>query len=362
MGKIVVYVGTYSEVLGHVPHGKGRGIELFEYDTESGSLTPLSIQDQGASFISIWNSTWLTLHPSKPFLFAAEETDKANGCGSVVAFRIEANGKLVFINKVSTVGAFPCHLSVDASGKILAAANYGSGNVPLYSIKETGELEYLNVTQHQGKGPNAQRQEAAHAHQSLFKGDNLYVVDLGIDSVVQYKLQDKKIVHNPAGEKVTFAPGAGPRHVDFHPTEPVAFVAHELNSTISVCSVDNNGTLKITETKSTLPAGFTGESYPSEIAVSKNGKFVYVANRGPDHIAVFKYSSAPHVFEAIAHVSTEGAHPRHFTLSPDGRFLLVGNQNSDTIVIFQVDETSGLLTKRHVINVGTPACIVFLQH
>lgn len=357
MGKIVTYVSTYSEVLGHVPYGKGRGIELFEYDTESGLLSPLAVQDKEASFIPIWNSSWIGVHPHKPFLFAVEETDKNNGCGTAVSYKIQPNGKLSLINKVSTVGAFPCHFSVDPSGKFLAAANYGSGNVPLYAIKDSGELEYLSVTQHQGKGPNAQRQEGPHAHQSFFRGDNLYVVDLGLDAIVHYKLKDNKVAHT---EKVSFPPGSGPRHIDFHPTEPVAFVANELDSTVSVCSLDQNtGALKLLETKSTTPAGFTGTSSPSEIAVSKNGKFVYVANRGPDHIAIFKYSS--NTLEAIAHTSTEGAHPRHFTLSPDGQFLLVGNQNSDTIVIFHIDESSGLLTKRHVINVATPACIAFLS-
>lgn len=44
MVKHVVYIGSYTEVLGHVPYGKGRGIELFEFDSDNGTLTPLKVQ------------------------------------------------------------------------------------------------------------------------------------------------------------------------------------------------------------------------------------------------------------------------------------------------------------------------------
>jgi len=349
-----------------VPNGKGRGIELFTFDSENGSLTPLSVQG-GTSHLDVGhNPTWIGLHPSKKVLYAALETDKYDGNGAVSSYRIKEDGALEFINKVSSKGTFPCHFTVDPTGKYLVAANYGSGNLPVLKINDDGSLgDLVQVIQHSGSSVNKARQEGPHAHQAVFDSKHhLFAVDLGTDAVLNYKLDQAsgKVVANTSSEKVSFNPGAGPRHLDLHPSEPFAFVLHELDSTISTCHYDStNGTLKVIETISTVAADFKGTSSPGEVAVSHDGKFVYSSNRGPETIAVYKFSpTTPHL-ELIANVPTEGTCPRHFTLSPDSKFLLAANQNSDNLAVFKVDPASGLLHKIHVYDVGTPVCALFLH-
>jgi len=318
----------------------------------------------GASHIYFGkNPTWLTVHPHKPILFAAQE----NNGGWVSSFHVKPNGALQLINQVSTHGSSPCHLDIDPHGKFLAAANYSTGNAPVFRINEDGSLAEPPVSfiQHQGKSVNERRQESPHAHQVVFdtKLPSLFVVDLGIDQVLKYNLDNTGGLSGDP-EKVSFAAGAGPRHLAFHPSQPFAFVLHELDSTISTLRYDSlTGTLHLLDSLSTIPGDYKGDSYPAEVAVSQDGRFVYCSNRGPDNIAIFEFKDHQPFLVPVAHVPAEGKHPRHFTFSPDGKFLLVANQNTDNVVVFNVDQATGLLTKSHAHDVATPACISFLtQH
>jgi 6-phosphogluconolactonase (cycloisomerase 2 family) len=160
---------------------------------------------------------------------------------------------------------------------------------------------------------------------------------------------------------VASRPGAGPRHVDFHPRKPYAYVLNELDSTITTYGFDaGRGELRPLQVITTLPPSFTGNSATSEIEVAPSGRFVYASNRGHDSLAIFSIDEFTGLLASVGWESTQGKTPRFFAIYPAGTFLYVANQNSDTIVTFRVDQTGGQLTPTgQVVKTGSPSCIVF---
>jgi 6-phosphogluconolactonase len=255
-------------------------------------------------------------------------------------------------------------LSIDRSGKWVAAANYGGGSVVLFPVHPDGTLgDATGFVQHTGSSVTP-RQTGPHAHGAYFSSDSrfVYVCDLGLDKILAYRITSAGALEPLEPAFTPLKPGSGPRHMSFSPNGRFAYTANELGSTVSAFSVDKN-TGRLTEIQ-TLPSisGYSGENgvnYPSEVEVDSRGRFVYVANRNGDNIAVF----------AIAHdgkltpssqTPVGGKYPRHFALDPSGNFLFVENQNSDNVVEFRVNRTTGALSPTGVdLKVSIPMCVVF---
>ncbi|HMF86752.1 MAG TPA: beta-propeller fold lactonase family protein, partial [Gemmatimonadaceae bacterium] len=171
---------------------------------------------------------------------------------------------------------------------------------------------------------------------------------------------DAKTLRHVEGGDAIMRPGAGPRHLDFHPTLPLVFVANELDSTVATLRFDaNRGALTPLDIRSTLPAGWTGTNYVADIHIAPNGRTLYVSNRGHHSIAVFSVAgSGALALEQV--VSTQGDWPRNFSFDPTGRWLLVANQRSDSIVVFGRDPESGRLTPtQQRIALPSPVCLRF---
>ena len=158
--------------------------------------------------------------------------------------------------------------------------------------------------------------------------------------------------------------GAGPRHLAFHPTLPLVFVANELDSTLTTLRFDaERGTLSSLNTRSTIPVGLTGKNYPGDIHVAPSGRTLYVSNRGHNSIAVFSIAESTGALALEQVMSTGGDWPRNFSLDPTGRWLLVANQRSGSIVVFARNPETGLLTAtREQIALARPACVRFRAH
>lgn len=346
------YIGTYTR-------GNSKGIYVCEQDADSGELRLVD-----ATFSE--HPSFLALHPGGRWLYAVNETGDAGAPGTVSAFAIDQNdGRLSFINQQSALGAAPCHLSVDRSGRCVVVANYSTGNVAAFAIRADGGLSPAgSARQHAGSGPNAERQEGPHAHSADVTPDNALAVvaDLGIDRLMLYRLDPGAAMlmpHEPPF--VALQPGCGPRHLAFHPNGRFAYVITELANTVIALAYDAaRGSFEVLQTVSTLPAGWTGESYCAEICVHPSGRFVYGSNRGHDSIAIFAVDDASGMLTPAGHVSTQGQWPRSFALDPAGRFCYVANEHSDAIVAFQVDAVSGALTPAgHTLAVPSPVCVLF---
>lgn len=356
-----IFVGTYTRSLPHV-QAKSEGIYLLKLDPTSGALSHVN------KTVGVENPSYLTLHPSGNYLYAANEVGDFGGkaSGAVSAFAIErASGALTFLNQEATDGAAPCHLCVDKTGRYLLTANYTGGSVVVHPIGRDGRLGKMSdFIQHVGSSVNPQRQKEPHAHSFTIAADNrfAYAADLGLDRVLIYAFNADQGKLTPAEQSwVRVHPGAGPRHFDFHPNGRYAYVINELDSTMTVFAYDAS-TGRLTELQSlpTLPAGFEGRSHCADIHVHPTGKFVYGSNRGHDSIAIFAIDPNTGLLTAVGHESTQGKVPRNFVIDPSGVFLLAANQNTDTVVVFRIDQTTGKLSPTgHVLDVPTPVCLKF---
>ena len=353
----LVYIGTYTGP-------KSKGIDAWRLDARSGALDSIGLAAETTS------PSFLAVHPNRKFLYAASEVDTVDGkrSGAVSAFSIDAqSGKLTLLNSQPSGGSGPCHVSVDASGKVVFVANYGGGSIASFPIKSDGSLaEAASFIQHKGSSVNRQRQEAPHAHCIAPDPANKFVLaaDLGLDKILVYKLdpQSGRLTENdPAFGSV--APGSGPRHFSFTPDGKFCYVINEIKSTLTAFSYEaSSGALKELQTVSTLPTGADPKkNSTAEIEVHPSGKFVYGSNRGHDSIAVFTINLKSGELKLVQHQATGGKVPRSFGIDPGGNFLLAANQNSDSVVVFRIDRNSGRLTPTgQQIQAGSPVCVKFV--
>src|SRR4029077_1836616 len=158
------------------------------------------------------------------------------------------------------------------------------------------------------------------------------------------------------------APGAGPRHLAFHPNGKFAYVLNEVNSTVTAFAYDaKNGAFSSLQTLSTIPKDFTAHNDTAEIVVHPSGKFLYASNRGHDSIAEFTIDPAKGTLTLAGDFSTRGKTPRNFALDPTGKVLLAANQESNNIVVFRIDQFTGALAATgQVAQVPAPVDIVFV--
>lgn len=351
-----LYVGTYTN--------KGsQGIYAWRVDGQTGKTSPLGLVAAAA------DPSFLALHPNQKVLYAVNETADFEGqkSGSVSAYAIDrTSGKLKLLNRVSSHGAGPCHVAVDATGKLLAVANYNSGNFASFPLEADGSIgKAFHVISSEGTGPNAARQEGPHGHSVNFAPDNRHMLaaDLGTDSVLNssYDAAAGSLVPGvPA--RIAVRPGSGPRHLVLSRDGKYGYVINELDSTIDAYQYDaETGNLTGMQHVSTLPPGFSAANTTAEIALHPSGKFIYGSNRGNDSIAVFAVDEKNGQLSPVDVTPTGGRTPRSFTLDQKGRFLFAANQDSDNITMFRVNAKTGKLTPLHtVLAVKSPVCVLLL--
>ena len=347
-GTAEFYIGTYTKP------GGSRGIYRGSLDTTTGALTVPGLAGEAK------NPSFLAMHPGGKFLYAAMEQDG----GAVGAFAIEKDGTLRHLNDQSSKGGGNCFVTVDASGRNVLAANYGSGSVASLPIHEDGSIaEATGFFQHTGHGANPTRQKEPHAHAIYVNGAFAYACDLGTDDVFVYRFDAAKgtlTPNDPPSGKVP--PGSGPRHLAFHPKGGFAYANNEMTCSVTVFAHDAaKGTLSALQTISTLPEGYTQSAKDStaEIFCHPNGRFLYVSNRGHDSIAVFAIGDDGKV-TPVQNAPANVREPRGFALSPDGGWLIAAGQNSNTLASHKVDPTTGKLTPAaQVADIGAPVCVVF---
>lgn len=379
-GPLFAYVGTFSSPLRDVlptqvdlPPGNGRGIHIFQVNRDTGALTPAGVHELGTS------PSCLALNAAGTRLYSANETDRVGKDkeGTVTAFAVNrTDGKLELLNTVRSGGAGPTYVSVHPSGKFLLVANYFGGSIAVLPILSDGKLgEATDVKVDAGKvgptkAPNAppgtfaiSGHDRTHAHMILADPSSRFVlhVDLGLDKIFVWRFDAEKgtlTANDPAF--VSLPPGDGPRHFHFHPNGKWLYSVQEEGSTVVLFDYAD-GTMKARQTISTLPPGFAGSNFCSEILVSADGRFVYVGNRLHDSIGILAVG-ADGTLKYVGEEWTRGNYPRSFTFDPTGRFLYCCNQRGDNVATFRVDaKTGGLTFTGQYTAVGNPSHIVFLD-
>lgn len=356
MANSTMFAGTYTRT------GRSKGIYSFSVDGSTGAAKQTHVTE------GIANPSFLAIHPNRKFLYSVAEVEESSGVpgGALYAYSVHGKtGELTRINQQSTGGPGPCHVSVDATGKFAIVANYSGGSVCVLPINADGSLKpYSQFIQHQGGTKvNERRQDKAHAHSINIAADNkkVIVADLGMDQLRVYDFDPAtgKLTFNE-GSSIATAPGAGPRHFEFHRNGKWAYAINELGCTVTGYKYDA-ATGKLTEINSlsTLPKGYDGQNTTADIHIHPNGKFLYGSNRGHNTLAIYSISDTGRL-TFVGDQSTGGKTPRNFAIHPDGKYLYAANQDTDNILQFEINTAHGTLTPMQEIKCPMPVCLKFL--
>ncbi len=330
-----LYVGTYTD-------GDSEGIYQFQFNTETGKITNKLLATKSE------NPSYLTYSANKKNIYAVNET--ANGF--VSSFKVEDNNSLILLNKVSSNGGAPCHISINEIGNKAVVSNYSGGNFSLYTIKDDGSLnEAFQVIDHKRDST------VSHAHSAQFFKDDLYASDLGLNSVFNYRLSNDKY-ELISSSIVKTETNSGPRHFSLTKDGQFIYIINELSNTITSAKKTEHG-FEFIENISTLDDDFKEVSYCADIHLSKNELFLYGSNRGENSIVVFKRNTETGKLKKTQNISVNGDWPRNFTLDPSGKFLLVANQKSNNISVFKIDKENGTLSFLNSTELPAPVCLLF---
>jgi 6-phosphogluconolactonase len=346
-----VFVGTYTDK-------QSKGIYSFQFDPVDGKVTAPELS------ATTDNPSFMVVDKQRKHLYAVNENAKGEkNSGGVTVFAI--NGPhLKELQSVSSMGADPAYVTLDNTGRYLLVANYTGGNMAVFPIEQDGKLgKPTAFLQHQGSSVNKERQAGPHAHSIQMSNDNqfAFVADLGLDKVMVYRFDARKGTLAPTGA-LTLPAGAGPRHVAFAPNGNFVYVTNEMASTLSFFSFDaKTPSWENVQTVSTLPSPMESNS-TAEITTDREGRFLYVSNRGDDSIVEFAIDPKTGFLTNVQRTQTGGKTPRFFTLDPTGKWMFVANQDSNDIFLFKVDENTGKLTPTgRETEIGAPVDLVFVK-
>ena len=352
--RVLVYVGTYNE-------DPAKGIYHFLLDPASGSLEPAGRTP------GVPTPFFVRVDAAGRRLYAANALDECDGVGegAVSAFDMDpSTGALSFLGRQRSGGTLPCYIDFDREGRFLLTGNYNSGSVAVLPIEAGGLGPPVATVQHEGSSVDEERQEGPHVHCMVLDPSGRWALaaDLGTDEVRVYGLTEGGGLRPADPPAASSAPGAGPRHIAFHPRRSVAYVLNELDTTLSVFDWDpERGRLTERQTVPALPKGFDGHNHAADVKILPSGRFLYTSNRGHDSIAVFAVEEATGCVEIVGHEPARGSWPWNLGIDPTARCLLAANYQSDCVSVFRIDGDSGGLTPTGVrAEVPKPVCVAML--
>ena len=331
----------------------GGGIGIYRFSPETGTIVAVDTcaDVPASSYLAVAEDRLYSLHSD------------STGAGVLAALAIDpATGALRLLNEAPTGGRGACYVSV--AGNSVLVANYSSGTISATRRTPAGLGPQTGRVLHEGQSVNPERQEAPHPHMIIPvpETDLILVPDLGTDQVFAYQLDEMGALAPAPVPHIATAPGAGPRHLALHPSQPRAYILNELNATVSSLAIDPAQGLTATlSTHSTLPADFDGYNKSSDIHITPDGRYLYAANRGPNSLAIFDLRSSPDSLRLVDIVDCGGDWPRAFAIDPTGRFVLVANLRSNQVSVFRIDPASGRLSKEaEVPTVSSPQGLRFV--
>lgn len=342
-----LYVGSYTSA------DKPEGIYLLALDPGCGLCSAVQANAETE------NPSYLLLDGRR--LFAANER---SDCACLSAFAVEEDGSVKLAGTYCAEGAGTCQVTLDPMGAFLYGANYESGSIAGCRVLPDGSLGAgISPIAHEGSSADPERQENPHVHMVGFapESSSLIAVDLGIDELVTYAVEeDGELRENPERVLPVFA-GEGPRMVAYHPALPLAALITELGNHVIVYRFGETG-LASWEPLAAYPlaaSGYAGEALAAHVQFSPDGRYLYASVRGPNEICVFSVAESG-ALELRGAFPSSGSWPRHMELSPDGTMLAVANERSDEVVVFGIDRDSGALSSEVArCGVSSPTCVVW---
>lgn len=361
---LVVFVSMFA------PADRGGGIRAWLLDPQTGALTA------GHETREVPHPFYIALAPDRRTLYSiwAPQFGGADD-EEVAAWRIAGHaGRLEPLGRQSSRGKVSCYLETDPGGRTVLVANYGTGSVAALPARADGTLGPAEAFfRHEGKSVKPDRQEGPHAHAIICSPPRgvaggraesgfAYAADLGTDQIRGYRLDADRATLAPLDPPFTpTPPGAGPRHLRFHPDGRTLYCLNELDNTIGAYAFDaETGRLAERQMLSTLPDGFTGSTKSADLRLTPNGRFLYATNRGHDSIAIFRVATDG-LLQTVDIVPSRGKGPQNLAITPDGGLLLCANMPGDNLAVFRIDAETGKLTAvGEPVAVTAPACIVIV--
>lgn len=320
-----IYLGGYTRE-------DNKGIHALSLDTENKTF------GEDKLIIEENNPTYLTLSKDGNHLFTLSDGDEPG-----VAHYEKNNDQFNFKGRTKVFDANGCYLTYDETTNVLLVANYKKGELAVVDVNEDGSLTVADIIQHTSPVGPHENQDFAHAHYIHPTNDHKFILscDLGTDEVHTYQLTDEHKLDEVSVYKA--APGTGPRHLVFHHSLPIVYLLGELDYTVTVLHIQDDGKLVAGEIYDTIPTDWSEFNSSAAIRLSVDNKFLYVSNRGHNSITVFSVSEDGQTLEEIQNVSTEGDFPRDFNFNADESFVIVGHQFQPQISLFTRDQQTGLL-------------------
>jgi 6-phosphogluconolactonase len=347
----VVFISSFAA-------GDRGGIHACRLELKTGTLKPLH------RTTDVKNPFFLALSPDHRFLYSIHaEQFGGKDNEQVAAYQVaDRTGRLKLLNRQSALGSAACYLDVDQTGKTVLVANYSTGSVAALPMRKDGSLgKAVSFIQHAGSSVDPARQKGPHAHCIVVGPNNrfAYAADLGLDQVLCYWLEAGKAKLAPARQPfVRTPPGAGPRHLAFHPGGKHLYVINELGNSVTLFDHDpETGILIERQTISTLPKGFAGKSYCADVKVTPNGRFLYGTNRGHDSIAAYRIGAGGRL-TLIGIEPSLGKGPQSLAITPDGKLLLCANMPGNNVAVFRIEAKTGALKSAGTpLELPSPSCI-----
>jgi 6-phosphogluconolactonase len=362
----LVYVGTQG-VGGPTQTADAKakqGIYALRLDEKSGHLTLLG------QMIELDRSDWLTNNPKLPVIYAV-----ANNAGGLQVDSLvyslgvdRKTGALKVINKVGAGGKDATHMALDAPSNTLFIANHGSGTVAAIPLQADGSVgEVASLGKDYGVGPT-RRQNMPEAHAVTVDPTHKYVLatDFGADRIFIYHFDGKTRQLTAATPPFdVMPPGSGPRHLLFHPNGKWLFVDSELGAELRLYNWDpKEGLVHLLQKVQPYPADYKGDKSAAEIALSRDGRFLYMSLRGDQNsLIVYRVNPKTGMLSEVQRLASGGISPWSFGLSPSGHWLLVTNVGSDSVNVFKIDAATGKLTATsQSVSIPKAVTVIFYPH
>lgn len=344
-----IFVGTYTKKEGHVD-GQADGILTIYSNPGTGELK------RGKTVAEVTNPSFVKASADGKWLLAVSELGSGDApSGYVFSYRILENDSLEQVSRLSTESFAPAHIELDQTGSYVFVSNYMGGVVMMYKLEENGSLGRQQRI-------DLENPEESHAHSVTVSGNNkyAYIADLGNDKIWIYDLNAEEGSLSPNKQvSVDLEEGAGPRHFALSGDGAYAYSMNELNSTVTVFAVQEEGGLEIIQTLSSLPDNYSGNNSAADIHLHPSGRFLYASNRGHNSIATFRIKDNGRL-EVVDHTPTRGETPRNFAIAPSGKYLYAANQDSNNVAAFEIDDKTGRLSAiAEPLEVMTPVCLEF---
>ncbi len=321
---------------GYTDCAKSFGIYLFDMDS-SGKLTLLHADEHSVnpSYLAIGNN----------FLYAVNETDTDS---KIDTYEISRNHeKINYISSYSIESNSMCHINLFDKMNVLAISNYGSGNFHICSLDDNSLPNNVIFSQtFKGVGfYHNGRQNSSHIHSTAFSpnGDKMIVVDLGLDKLYLYSIDTLRSNNFVLEQKILLPNGEGPRMGCFSHDGKFFYVLTELGNKLFVYNLENQAVLE--QCINILPENYTSENLAADIQLSNDGKFIYVSNRGFNHIVCFSVDKLLGTVQHCFNYCIPGEGVRSFCMSPNGDFFVIACQKTDEILVYERNTHTGTFEK-----------------